>query len=217
MKKLLLIAVVILFTQQSFARDYLCFYMLNEEIRHSVEENGRQKTLRNTQLQNLATETVNKEEWWKFKDVTEKINKRLNHVSFAIQAIPTSVKVVNEIERTYEIQRRIAEKLVDAPQWIPLALNNQIEFVDDLQMNIRFLAGIILSYGDLNKMEKAERKILLEHAVNEFSLLRQKASSTYFKIVTAEQKYAYRRSMLDQWFKRDKRIIEDILTNARNI
>lgn len=194
--------------------NYICYYLINSEIQKTMEENEKQKEMRNKQLTNLGLESANKEQWTKYRDVTEKIRGRLNNLSFAIQAIPTSVNIVREIDKIYELQSKIYNELVDAPIWIPLALSGQYEFINSLQMDIRLMAGIVLSYGTISGMEKAERKILLEYAQGEIKGLRQQSYSTLQKILNAKRKMKLRNNLFQQWVNRDKKIIQDIINNA---
>jgi hypothetical protein len=194
--------------------NYICYYLINSEIQKTMEENEKQKEMRNKQLTNLGLESANKEEWKKYREVTEKIRGRLNNLSFAIQSIPTSVNIVKEIDKIYELQSKIYNELADAPIWIPLALSGQYEFINSLQMDIRLMAGIVLSYGTINGMEKAERKILLDYAQGEIKGLRQQSYSTLQKIINAKRKMKLRNNLFQQWVNRDKKIIQDIINNA---
>ena len=203
-----------MFKGQLTGGNYICYYLINSEIQKTMDENDKQKEMRNKQLYNLSLESANKEQWSKYRDVTEKIRGRLNNLSFAVQAIPTSVNIVKEIDKIYEIQSKIYTELSDAPLWIPVALNGQYEFVNNLQLYIRLMAGIILSYGTINGMEKAERKILLDYAQSEIKMLRQQSYSTLQKIINVKRKMKLRNNLLQNWVNRDKKIIQDIINNA---
>jgi pantoate kinase len=103
----------------------------------------------------------------KAKETSNKIQDRLRIVSFAMQAIPTGVVITREAERIKETQQRIINEINTAPYSLVVALPLQIQFVDDLQMVVRLLTGIVISYGAINQMEKSERKILLDYALQE--------------------------------------------------
>jgi hypothetical protein len=76
------------------------------------------------------------------------------------------------------------------------------------------MAGIVLSYGTINEMEKAERKILLDFAQSEIKTLRQQSYSTLQKIINVKRKIKLRNNLLQNWVNRDKKIIQDIINNA---
>lgn len=212
--KMLCISIIIFSISLKAQGNYICYYLINSEIQKTMEENEKQKEMRNKQLTNLGLESANKEQWTKYKEVTEKIRNRLNNLSFAIQAIPTSVNFVREIDKIYEIQSKIYNELSDAPIWIPLALGGQYEFIDQLQMDIRLMVGIVLSYGTINGMEKAERKILLDYAQNEIKTLRQQSYSTLQKILNVKRKMKLRNNLFQNWINKDKQIIQSIINNA---
>ena len=48
----------------------VCFYMMNTEIKHTMEENPRQKDLTNGAIQNNALELSNKNQFKKLKETT---------------------------------------------------------------------------------------------------------------------------------------------------
>lgn len=211
-------AVLILLFYANISRaDYICFYLINSEIKRSMEEHEMQKDMREKQLVNLSAETVNKEKWSNFKETKEKIQGRLNSVSLAIQAIPTSQTIVREINKIYEVQEAIFNELTDAPLWIPIALDGQYEFIDKLQMNVRLIAGIVLSYGTINQMEKAHRKELLDFAAEEMRGLRLQSWQTLRTIRHAKWKLARNRRMLEHWVNRDIVMIENIINNAKKL
>ena len=47
------------------------FPMMNQEIRHSMQENERQQEMKKKQNINLGAEVVNKKQWSKFKDTNK--------------------------------------------------------------------------------------------------------------------------------------------------
>ena len=146
-------------------QENVSFPMMNQEIRHSMQEHERQVEMKNKQHINLGSETVNKKQWSKFKQTTAKIQDRLRIVDFALQAIPTGIVISQEAREIKQNQERIIQEIKTAPYALVVALPKQVEFVDELQMVVRLLAGIVASYGAINQMEKAERKILLDYAL----------------------------------------------------
>jgi len=197
--------------------DYVCFLMMNTEIKNTMEENERQKTMQKEQLQNLGIEEVNKTQWTEFKTTYTKIRNRLNTVSLAIQAIPLANNIVHDMEMIYQNQRRIYEELANAPMFIVVALPAEFQFVENLEMNLRLMAGIILSYGAINQMEKKERKILLDYVEQEIGNLRDESSNILSLIIHAKWALQWKKHLLSGWISQDKEIFTDILKNAKNL
>ncbi|QBO59536.1 hypothetical protein [Chryseobacterium salivictor] len=200
-------------TTPPWQKENVSFPMMNQEIRHSMQENDRQKSMKNYQDTNVATETVNKKQWMKFKETTNKIQDRLRIVDFAMQAIPTGYAIFIESERIQDTQLKIIAEIQTAPYSIIAILPAEVKFVDDMQMIVRLLTGIVISYGAINQMEKAERKILLDYALDEVRQLRTDSYVMLMKIRDLKQKVEWRKFLVSHYINKDKKIIEDIMNN----
>ena len=192
------------------------FPMMNQEIRHSVEENDRQKNMKDLQNENLISEMANKKQWENFKKTSTKIQDRLRFVSYTIQAIPTGIAITREAQKIKNIQTQILNEINTAPYSIAVVLPNQIQFVDDLQMVIRLLTGLVVSYGAINQMEKSERKILLDYALAEVEQLTRSSTFMLMKIRNIKDKVRWRNATLNYYVNRDKKLVQDIIKGIKN-
>jgi hypothetical protein len=191
------------------------FPMMNQEIRHSMNEHERQVEMKNKQHINLGAEVVNKKQWSKFKDTTKKIQDRLRIVDFALQAIPTGIVISQEAREIKENQEKIFNEIRTAPYALIVALPKQIEFIDELQMVVRFLTGIVASYGAINQMEKSERKILLDYGLAEVQRLNSQSFYILQTIRNAKEKFETRKGLLQYYMNADRQIVEDIINNVK--
>lgn len=191
------------------------FPMMNQEIRHSMNEHERQVEMKNKQHINLGAEVVNKKQWSKFKDTTKKIQDRLRIVDFALQAIPTGIVISQEAREIKENQEKIFNEIRTAPYALVVALPKQIQFIDELQMVVRFLTGIVASYGAINQMEKAERKILLDYGLAEVQRLNSESFYILQTIRNAKEKFEIRKGLLQYYVNADRQIVEDIINNVK--
>lgn len=215
---LIIPSVVLIFSSSSpstpaWQKENVSFPMMNQEIRHTMEENDRQKDMKNKQLTNLGLERTNRNEWIKFQETTKKIQDRLRFVDFALQAIPTGYVITIETQRIADLQSKILYEIQTAPYSIVYALPNQVVFVDDMQMVVRLMIGIVASYGAINQMEKAERKILLDYALGEVKKLRKDASFMLMKIRQIKRKVAFRKFLLKNYINKDINIVKDIMNH----
>lgn len=217
-----LLASIVLITTSSgggstpaWERENVSFPMMNLEIRNAMNENDRQVQMRNKQVTNTALETNNKEEWSKFRQTTVKIQDRLKIVSFAIQSVTTGIAISREIEAIQHYQTLIYEAIQSAPYSVVVALPGEIDFLNKLQMNVRLVAGIVLSYGAINQMEKAERKILLDFALGEIRDLRRDSQHTLFKVNDLIRKVQWKKNTIKGYVNLDKQIIGEILNNIK--
>jgi len=193
-------------------KENVSFPMMNQEIRNTMEENERQKSMKNWQDQNLATEVVNKKQWEKFKETTTKIQDRLRIVDFAMQAIPTGYAIFLESQKIADIQSKIIDEIQTAPYSLVVVLPSQIKFVEDMQMVVQLLTGIVISYGAINQMEKAERKILLEYALGEVSNLRRDSLFMLMKVRDIKRKVEWTKFVVLNYINKDKQIVNQILS-----
>ena len=194
-------------------KENVSFPMMNQEIRHTMEENDRQKTMKNKQDINLTTEVVNKKQWEKFKETTTKIQERLRLVDFAMQAIPTGYAIYLESQKIQDIQSKIITEIQTAPYSLAVVLPAEIKFVDDMQMVVRLLSGIVISYGAINQMEKAERKILLEYALGEVTNLRRDSLFMLMKVRDIKKKVEWTKFVILNYINKDKQIVEQIISH----
>lgn len=194
-------------------KENVSFPMMNQEIRHTMEENNRQKTMKNWQQINLTTEIVNSKQWQQFKETSSKIHDRLRLVDFAMQAIPTGYAVYLESQKIQQIQMNIISEIETAPYALVVVLPAEIKFVDDMQMVVRLLTGIVLSYGAINQMEKAERKILLEYALGEVTSLRRDSLFMLMKIRDIKRKVDWTKMVILNYINKDKQIVEEIISH----
>ena len=200
-------------TTPPWEKENVSFPMMNQEIRHTMQENERQKDMKNWQDTNLATEVVNKKQWETFRETKVKIQERLRLVDFAMQAIPTGYAIFLEGQKIQDVQSKIIAEIEDAPYSLAVVLPAEIKFVDDLQMIVRLLTGIVISYGAINQMEKAERKILLEYALGEVVNLRRDSLFMLYKIRDIKRKVEWTKFVVLNYINKDKQIVEQIMSH----
>ncbi len=200
----------------AWEKENVSFPMMNIEINATMKEHDRQKEMRQKQTLNAGTEAINRTQWNDFKDKVTKIQDRLRIVSFAIQAIPTGIAMSREITKIINNQTAIIDEINTAPYSIIAVLPSQVQFVDDLQMVTRLIAGIILSYGAINQMEKSERKILLDYALGEVKTLSRNSTHMLLKIRDIKAKVLRNKRAFQYYVNRDRQVVENIMNNIKN-
>ena len=196
-------------------KENVSFPMMDLEINATMKENSRQKKLKKNQDINTSVEVYNESEWKRFKEKVVKVQDRLRIVSFAMQAIPTGVAITRDMKAIQDNQIGLMNEMTDAPLTIVVAFPSQIKFLDDLQMVIRLLTGIVVSYGAMNQMEKAERKILLDYAVNEVKQLKVDSSYMLFMVREIKAKFKRNKRAFQYYINRDKQVVENIMKNIK--
>lgn len=200
----------------AWQKENVSFPMMDLEINATMKEHERQKEMRQKQTLNASIETANDTQWKNFKDKVTKIQDRLRIVSFAIQAIPTGIAMTREINKIKDNQTAIINEISTAPYSIIAVLPSQVQFVDDLQMVTRLVIGIIVSYGSINQMEKAERKILLDYALGEVKTISRNSTHMLLKIRDIKAKVLRNKRAFQYYVNRDKQVVKDIMTNIKS-
>ena len=200
----------------AWQQENVSFPMMDLEINATMKENERQKEMRQKQTLNATIETANKTQWNNFKDKVTKVQDRLRIVSFAIQAIPTGIAMNREITKITNNQTAIIQEINSAPYSIIAVLPSQVQFVDDLQMVARLITGIIVSYGAINRMEKSERKILLDYALGEVKTLSRNSTHMLLKIRDIKAKVLRNKRAFQYYVNRDKQVVESIMDNIKS-
>lgn len=129
-----------------------------------------------------------------------------------MQAIPTGYAIFLESQKIQDVQSKIVEEIQGAPYSLIVVLPSQIRFVDDMQMVVRLLSGIVISYGAVNQMEKAERKILLEYALEEVTNLRRDSLFMLMKVRDIKRKVEWTKFLVLNYINKDKQIVEQIIS-----
>lgn len=200
----------------AWQQENVSFPMMDIEISATMKEHDRQKEMRQKQTFNASVETANQSQWKNFKDKVTKIQDRLRIVSFVIQAIPTGIGVSREITKITDNQTAIINEISTAPYSIIAALPSQVQFVDDLQMTLRFLTGIVLSYGAINQMEQAERKVLLDYALGEVKSLSRNSTYMLLKIRDIKAKVLRNKRAFQYYVNRDRQVVENIMNHIKS-
>lgn len=197
-------------------KEYVSFPMMNAEIRHSMEENTRQQNIRNEQIVNSAAETINHGEWKKLQEVKTKIQDRLRFVDFALQAIPSGYSVYLSTEKIVATQKRILKEIQDAPYAVIPVIPFVYQLVDDMQMDIRLMVGIVASYGAINQLEPGDRQRLLNFALEEINQLEIDSTFILYKITSFKSKLRYNKDLMQYYFNRDKKVVESIMKRIKS-
>lgn len=198
--------------KKPWEKDNVDFIMMNQEIKNTMKEDERQTEMHKKQITNVVAEGYNKSEWNKFKNLKRNVQSRLNSVSLLIQAAPAGIVISRELNETIENQEKLYQ-LVEDNLWLLQLLPNEFHFVQDAQDVLLYIVGVVSSYGIINQMEKAERKILIDYAINEVKRIKIDSHMLYFTAKDMVRKKNLNKAILQDIINKDKQIIQDILNN----
>lgn len=217
MKKIYIIFVFIGLSISSKAGDYISYYLVHLGVDHTLKENQRLKSIKNEQAVVGVLEETNKNETNILKTTYDKIISRLSKLGLAIDAAFMVKEVYPMLNQLIETQSKVIEVVSDHPQLLPLAIENERFIVEKGRSLVNYMVGLFLSIGDLNQMKAGDRKLLLNHGLNELSSLNgmswRMLSVMRSRLLADELK----RMRTLAWVNREKDLIGDIIENAKSL
>lgn len=217
MKNFLTLLVVLFFFSSTTKASYISYYLVHVGVDHTLKENTRQKEAKQRQVRVTGLETSNARSTGNLKDKYNRIKERLNKLGLILEGFTISSQAYPTLQMIYENQRNIVQECRDSPYLIPMSVQSEVEFIDRAQMLIRFLTGLILTYGDINQMKSGDRKMLLNHAIKQLDDMNVQSYTLLTNIRNHKQTIALNKMRMKEWINRDKEIMGEIITNAKEL
>lgn len=217
MRKNLLLLFIVCFYVNTAKASYISYYLIHTGINHQLDENERQKKIKNNQASVLAIEQNNKEQTTNLKTKYAKIKSRLNSLGFLFDAVMVTPSAIPAIKNTIANQEKIIKEVQNDPFLIPIALKSEKDFVYKIQMISRFITGLAISYGDINQMKSGDRKMLLNHAIDEINILESISGNLLSIIQNIKMEKLIAKHNWNNYINREKDIIKEIMNNSKQI
>jgi hypothetical protein len=197
------------------AKSWICYQLIHTEVDNTLKEHKRQRKIRTNQGLVGTQEEINKEKMGFFREKYEKIRSRLNSVGLLIEAGFVSLEAYPVLEQILETQRDIFDVVSNAPKLTFIAFESETEITDKAMSIVRFITGIVISYGDINQMKPSDRKMLLDHAMNELQTVNRKSYLLLLTLRRAKQQQSLTDNHFASWINQDQKIIQDIVAKAK--
>jgi hypothetical protein len=174
MKKLILIACFCLpaicaFAQQS-TLDIAGIHQLVDE---STAENKLQVKARNQQAAATANEQANLTLLEKLKSTYRTLQQRYNTLGTAITVADVGIYAVPMVDQIISYQAQIVALAEKNPALIAVGFQTELQFAEKAKSLSGYVAGLLLSYGDINQMKASDRKMLFDYVISQLSNLQQ--------------------------------------------
>ncbi|EHQ30905.1 hypothetical protein [Mucilaginibacter paludis] len=185
-------------------------------VSYSKSEHNLQTNARDKQATVTSTETANKTLLVKIKDMYRTLQNRYSTLGTAISAANIGIEaepMVNSIIRSQSQLYQLAQK---NPAIIALAYQTEIDFAGHSEMLIRYLAGLIISIGDVNQMKSSDRKLLFDYVVTELSNIEDMSNrlvrNVQFGTIAS---LLHHLNPFDDFVYEDQHMISSILSKAK--
>jgi hypothetical protein len=174
MKKLLLTFCLCSFIFGAFAQQStLDIVGIHQLVDESTSENKLQVKARNQQAAATANEQANLTLLEKLKGTYRTLQQRYNTLATAITVADVGIYAAPMLDQIVSYQAQIVALAEKNPALIAIGYQSEIQFAEKAKSLLGYVAGLVLSYGDINQMKASDRKMLFDYVISQLSNLHQ--------------------------------------------
>ena len=174
MKKLLLSCCLCVLISAAFAQqNTLDIVGIHQLVDESTSENKLQVTARNQQAAATANEQANLTLLGKLKGTYRTLQQRYNTLGTAITAADVGIYAAPMVDQIVSYQAQIVTLAEKNPALIAVGFQTEVQFAEKAKSLLGYVAGLVLSYGDINQMKASDRKMLFDYVISQLSNLQQ--------------------------------------------
>jgi len=174
MKKLLLSCCLCVLISAAFAQqNTLDIVGIHQLVDESTSENKLQVTARNQQAAATANEQANLTLLEKLKGTYRTLQQRYNTLGMAITVADVGIYAAPMVDQIVSYQAQIVTLAEKNPALIAVGFRTEVQFAEKAKSLLGYVAGLVLSYGDINQMKASDRKMLFDYVISQLSNLQQ--------------------------------------------
>jgi|SRR5699024_3515737 len=208
-----LILLFLITTSLYAQRDEVNPNYIRTQIGISLKENERQIKIKNHTSGAVVLEEQNKNQNKRWKETYEEMLKRLSWIEFGLSTIPAVYRMNEYIAQTRRGIEIIYQTIEDDPTLlidIP-TLESIGVLIQEIEMNLRLLTGVVISGADVFQMEIADRKKLISYVVEEFRYLSIQTWHVRIALNANRHRKRFKRNPLIDYINKDKRKFENVI------
>jgi hypothetical protein len=200
------------FSQQSTIDLPNMYQLINE----SQTEHKAQVDARNQQALNTANEQANLTLLEKLKNVYRTIQQRYNLLGTAITVVDVRLQAEPMVTQIVNYQGQIIAFAEKNPAIIALGYQTEIQFAEKAESLLGYIAGLILSIGDVNQMKASDRKMLFDYVIFQLSRI-QELSGNMLNLLQYNNLASVLKALnpFQSFINQDKSIATSIIQNAK--
>lgn len=214
-KLLIILPAAFVFSLEANAKSWICYNLIHTQVDNTLDENKIQKKALNNQGLLGVQHGINKKSMGTLQEQFAKVRQRLNTVGLLIDAGFMALEVYPVLQNIEDTQADIFDIATDSPKLLTIAVESEAEVVDKALSVVRFIAGIILSAGDINQMKPGDRKILLQHAVNELKVIDSQSYVLLLTLRRVKREENWKNASYASWVNKDQGIIREIINQTK--
>jgi len=185
-------------------------------INESQKEHTEQVEARNGQALNTGTEEANMTLLEKLKNIYRTIQQRYNLLGTAITVVDVGLQAEPMVKQIVNYQGQIISLAEKNPAVIALGYQTEIEFAEKAESLLGYIAGLILSIGDVNQMKASDRKMLFDYIIFQLSRI-QELSGNMLNLLQYNNLASVLKALnpFQTFINQDKAIAGNIIQNAK--
>jgi len=142
---------------------------LQQLVSQSESEYELQMQARSRQVLTTANEQANLTLIEKVKRGYRQLQERYNTLGTLVSAANIGIYASPMVSRIISNQAMVLELTRKNPALIAIGYESQLQFAGQAQSLIAYVTALYLSFGDVNQMKAADRKMLFDFVVSELS------------------------------------------------
>jgi hypothetical protein len=174
MKKLLFtILLACLIFRSSAQQSTLDIVGIHQLVDESSSEYDLQVKARNQQAPATANEKANLTLLAKLKGTYRTLQQRYNTLGTAIDVAEIGIYATPMVDKIISYQAQIISLAEKNPALIAIGYQSEVQFAEKARSLAGYVAGLVLSYGDVNQMKASDRKLLFDYVISQLSIIQQ--------------------------------------------
>jgi hypothetical protein len=217
MKKILLTALISMISGAGFAQQKtLDIAGIHQLVDESKSENTLQVKAKNQQILATANEQANLTVLSKIKAIYRALQQRYNTLGTVINVAEIGLDATPMLKHIISNQSQIISLAEKNPALIAIGYQSEIQFAEKAERLAGYVAGLILSYGDINQMKASDRKMLFDYVISELSTI-QELSGNMVNMMQYSSLAALLKAAnpFRDFIDADKSLAGDIIQNAK--
>lgn len=189
---------------------------MHQLIDESKDEHTQQVNAKNEQAVNTANEAVNETLLTKLKNMYRTLQQRYNTLGTLITVADVGLQAEPMVRQIVTYQGLIVQQVEKNPAVAVLGAQTEIEFVEKAEALSGYVAGLVLSIGDVNQMKASDRKLLFDYVIQQLSKI-QELSGNMLTLLQYNNLMSVIKALnpFQSWIDADVGMAKNIISNAK--
>src|ERR1700743_1204989 len=171
---------------------------------------------KNQQAVNTANEQANETLLTKLKNMYRTLQQRDNTLGTLITVADVGLQAEPMVKQIINYQGLIVQQVEKNPAVAVLGYQTEIQFVEKAEALSGYVAGLLLSYGDVNQMKASDRKLLFDYVIQQLSVM-QELSGNMLSLLQYNNLASILKALnpFQAWINADVGMAKNIIQNAK--